>query len=362
MAKSTPQTRVAKQPAKKTRIPEPTKPVKTAVVVKKAAKVTVSKLKKNEPAAKPASTINKTKELVIQLEESENIDQRIAHANELGARQAAIINELQTEIDEIKKSSKKRKQEAELIGIIRLDDGLDHSDMAVPGDIVEDSTFSFKTEQVVCKGLTLEVAKDAISKSKKTAHGTRIAVPPAIKKNLEKCVRRLEKDGVLGITGDSGFLQYYQDCVGNMTDLPVFLSSLMQCGALATAYQSDEKILVLTADSTILDQQTMLKLLDAIHLEASAAPRFHILGCQDIPGLDDLMKGKDVYLPQISQSLVHLVQKEITKHPDIRAMLLECTELPTFGDALREEFNMPVFDAVTLINHFHSSKMDNPRY
>ena len=352
MTKSTPQKKVFKK------TPEPV--FKKTIVSPVKRKIVVSKLKKRE--VQPTSSIEQTKVLVDTLQDSTNYVERIAHAEVLAAKQQKIINTLQTEVDEIKKSSKKRKQEAELIGIIRLDDGLDHSDMAVPGDIVQDSTFSFKTEQVVCKGLTLEVAKDAISKSKKTAHGTRIAVPPAIKKNLEKCVRRLEKDGVLGITGDSGFLQYYQDCVGNMTDLPVFLSSLMQCGALATAYQSDEKILVLTADSAILDQQTMLKLLDAIHLEASVAPRFHILGCQDIPGLDDLMKGKDVYLPQISQSLVHLVQKEITKHPDIKAMLLECTELPTFGDALREEFNMPVFDAVTLINHFHSSKMDNPRY
>eukprot|EP00971_Amphidinium_carterae_P020942 413299-Amphidinium_carterae.1 len=52
----------------------------------------------------------------------------------------------------------------------------------------------------------------------------------------------------------------------------------------------------------------------------------------------------------------------IQKMPSIRAILLECTELPPYADALRKETGLAVFDAITCADFFISARKDNPRF
>merc|ERR1712050_297760 len=55
--------------------------------------------------------------------------------------------------------------------------------------------------------------------------------------------------------------------------------------------------------------------------------------------------------------------KQILKEqPSIKAMLLECTELPPYADALRAKFGLPVWDAITAADFYISAFQDNPRY
>lgn len=46
----------------------------------------------------------------------------------------------------------------------------------------------------------------------------------------------------------------------------------------------------------------------------------------------------------------------------IRALLLECTELPPYGDALRYATGLPTYDAITTADAFIHGFMDNPRF
>ena len=55
------------------------------------------------------------------------------------------------------------------------------------------------------------------------------------------------------------------------------------------------------------------------------------------------------------------VARQVLKsNPSMKAILLECTELPQFADALRKEFRLPVYTAVTCTDHFMSGLLDNP--
>lgn len=46
----------------------------------------------------------------------------------------------------------------------------------------------------------------------------------------------------------------------------------------------------------------------------------------------------------------------------IRAILLECTELPPYADALRYSTGLPVYDAITCADSFVDGVLDNPRF
>ena len=50
------------------------------------------------------------------------------------------------------------------------------------------------------------------------------------------------------------------------------------------------------------------------------------------------------------------------EHPDVRAILMECTELPPYSDALRQATGLPVCDAITCCIFFMSGVQDNPRF
>ena len=43
----------------------------------------------------------------------------------------------------------------------------------------------------------------------------------------------------------------------------------------------------------------------------------------------------------------------IETHPDVGAIVLECTNMPPFADTIRQVTGLPVFDAVTMVNYAH---------
>ena len=44
----------------------------------------------------------------------------------------------------------------------------------------------------------------------------------------------------------------------------------------------------------------------------------------------------------------------LREHPDVGAIVLECTNMPPYASALREEFGLPVFDIYSMITWFHT--------
>ena len=57
-----------------------------------------------------------------------------------------------------------------------------------------------------------------------------------------------------------------------------------------------------------------------------------------------------------------LAKATLEEHPTIRAILMECTELPPYSDAFRAASGLPVFDAITCCDLFINGRVDNPRF
>jgi len=52
----------------------------------------------------------------------------------------------------------------------------------------------------------------------------------------------------------------------------------------------------------------------------------------------------------------------VAREPNLKAILLECTELPHYADALRAATGLPVFDAITAVDYFQSSCTMEPGF
>ena len=44
----------------------------------------------------------------------------------------------------------------------------------------------------------------------------------------------------------------------------------------------------------------------------------------------------------------------MTRHPDVGAIVLECTNMPPYAAALRRQVGLPVYDIYSMVNYFHA--------
>lgn len=240
----------------------------------------------------------------------------------------------------------KKKLEAKqspTLGVVRLD----YHYPPAKGDIDCPGSYGYDVVYRVVPGLTFEMAQ-------------RGAMTSAVCKEFKKAIKWLESKGASGITGDCGFMMAFQNIAREVASVPVFLSSMVQCPMISVAFDKYDKILILTANSETLKPQKDT-LLTHCGFDVNDE-RFVIVGCQDVPGFDAVAKGEAVDVPFVTPGIVALTKGFLKKHTSIRTILLECTELPPYADALRAAFKIPVFDAITCADFFINAFQDNPRF
>lgn len=121
-----------------------------------------------------------------------------------------------------------------------------------------------------------------------------------------------------------------------------------------------QKIAIFTANGHEL--MPMCELINAecgVNIEDK---RFCIVGCEDVPGFDAVAQGCKVNVGKVQPGIIELARKVVTEDLNIRAILLECTELPPYADALRRHVNLPVYDAITCADMFMEGLQDNPLF
>jgi len=60
----------------------------------------------------------------------------------------------------------------------------------------------------------------------------------------------------------------------------------------------------------------------------------------------------DIALAQ--QDVVDAGMALCAQHPDVGAIVLECTNMPPYAAALQDAVGMPVYDVYSMINWFHA--------
>merc|ERR1719492_168812 len=128
---------------------------------------------------------------------------------------------------------------------------------------------------------------------------------------------------------------------------------------ISVAFDKYDKILILTANGETLKPQKEV-LLSECGFDVDDS-RFVIYGCQNVPGFEAVASGDKVDVERVTPGIVKLTNSILKKEPTIRAICLECTELPPYSDALRLATNLPVFDSITCTDLFVNATKDNPR-
>jgi aspartate/glutamate racemase len=200
----------------------------------------------------------------------------------------------------------------------------------IPGDIGNATTWDFPVLYKIVKKATpdLVVRKGA----------------PGLLEPYVQAAQELEKEGVRAITTNCGFLALFQKEMASAVNIPVFTSSLMQVPLAYTMIKPSQKVGIITVHSKSLSQK---------HLSCVGADKIpHIIygteGEEEFSRviLDDEM---ELDVNKSRDELVRVSKRMVSEHPEVGAIVLECTNMPPYAAAIQKEINLPIFDIYTLV-------------
>ncbi|RKQ37268.1 aspartate/glutamate racemase family protein [Oceanobacillus halophilus] len=216
--------------------------------------------------------------------------------------------------------------ESPKLGIIMLDTSFQRP----LGDIGNPATYSFPVEYRVVESATVE---------RVVKKGDSSLVPLII-----KSARELEKKGVKAIKTSCGFLALFQNEIQHALNVPFFSSSLIQLPIVHSL--AGGSIGVLTASKASLSRK---------HLQGVNAENIPIIieGMDTMPAFTQAIVEECMSLDMkaVEREIKHKVKNMIRSNPEIKAILLECTNMPPYRTAIREITELPIFDINTLIHY-----------
>lgn len=162
--------------------------------------------------------------------------------------------------------------------------------------------------------------------------------------------KQLVAGGVKAIATSCGFLALFHRQLANALPVPVFTSSLLQAHLAHALIRSDQKIGIITAHRPSLTDAHLagvgIRKYPLVVVGMEEAQEFNAVFIEGKPSLDE---------QKCRREMQSAAERLIGKHPDVGAIILECTNMPPYAGTVRQATGLPVFDAVTMVNHAYSA-------
>ncbi|QIE42271.1 aspartate/glutamate racemase family protein [Rhodobacteraceae bacterium SC52] len=164
---------------------------------------------------------------------------------------------------------------------------------------------------------------------------------PALVTAFCDAARELEAEGAIALTSTCGFLLTVQDDIARAVRVPVIVSAL-SLFALVHAMHGGQPVGILTASTKALGQTV----LDAAGVVPGQAV---IAGMEDVPAFASAIlvpksqQPKTIDCTTIEAAVVRKAVHLCRTAPAMRAILLECGNLPPYADAIKAATGLPVY-------------------
>jgi hypothetical protein len=205
----------------------------------------------------------------------------------------------------------------------------------IPGDMGNATTWPFPVLYRVVEGASPE---------KVVLKGAAGLLPDFI-----AAAKELVRLGAEAITTNCGFLSLFQKEIAASVGVPVATSSLMQVPWVQATLPPGKRVGLVTVSGSTLSPA---------HLEGAGVPLdtplvgtengkefFRVLIKADKDDMDIALAERDV---------VEAGKALVAKHPDVGAIVLECTNMPPYAAALQTAVGLPVYDIYSMITWFHA--------
>lgn len=205
----------------------------------------------------------------------------------------------------------------------------------IPGDMGNATTWPFPVLYRVVFGATPE---------KVVLKGAAGLLPDFV-----AAAQELVRLGAEAITTNCGFLSLFQKELAEAVKVPVATSSLMQVPWVQATLPPGRRVGVVTVSKKSLTPR---------HLEAAGvALDTPIAGTENgTEFFRVLIEGAktEMDIDAAARDVVGAGVELVAKHPEIGALVLECTNMPPYAAALAEAVRLPVHDIYSMISWFHA--------
>lgn len=215
------------------------------------------------------------------------------------------------------------------VGILMLDTRFPR----IRGDIGNPDTFAFPVRFAVVKG----ASQDRIVRRPDPS-----LIDPFIRAGQD-----LIQEGAVIITTSCGFLSLFHTRLTTALTVPVFSSSLLQIPLARAVISPGRKVGIITASRSALTPEH----LSAIGIDGRGLV---FAGMEHAPEFSSVFLGNKPTLDRdrCSAEMQAATEQLVRQHPDVGAIVLECTNMPPYAKVVRKAAGgLPVFDAVTMINY-----------
>lgn len=167
-----------------------------------------------------------------------------------------------------------------------------------------------------------------------------------------RAARELAAQGCVAITTSCGFLALHQRELAAAVDIPLATSSLCQVASVAAGLAPGRRVGVLTIEADALT---------AGHLRAAGAdPSTPMVGVASGGEFARAILGDQATLDPalLCREVLEAGQCLLARHPEVGAIVLECTNMPPYAEALRTATGLPVYDVLTLTARLMAQNSD----
>ena len=229
------------------------------------------------------------------------------------------------------------------LGVIILDEAYP----GFPGDVRNASGYPFPIQYEIVRGVDIEGLVWDPSKRDQ-------CLAP-----IKEAARNLEKMGCRAIIAECGYFAYFQKEIAAAVNVPCFLSSLLQTSFAQQVIGPDKVVGLLVASK---------KNLTNAHLEAVGiriGSNYVIESANEDGKVIDFDKlwhkwareegeGPHAIYERAEEQFIKVASEFYQAHPNMGAMVLECTGYPPFARALQRRINIPLFSFGTLMDYAYS--------
>lgn len=168
--------------------------------------------------------------------------------------------------------------------------------------------------------------------------------------------QRLVERGAWAVAGNCGLMIVHQEALARALPVPVLLSSLLLVPLIARMLGPDAAIGIVASGANSLNAE---------HLDLARAgsdARIVLGSMEGKPHFAAAVRDErgELDFEAVTAEAVEMARTLLAEHPEVKALLFECVDLPPYAHAVQEAVGLPVFDMTTLIEHFHSALVRNP--
>ncbi|MEJ2513301.1 MAG: aspartate/glutamate racemase family protein [Anaerolineales bacterium] len=234
------------------------------------------------------------------------------------------------------------------LGIIILDDVYP----GFPGDVRNASAFPFPIQYEIVEGVDIWALVHGEDKE-------------ALLEPIKKAAQKLERMGCRAIAAECGYFAYFQKDIAGFVNVPVFMSSLLQVPLAQQLIGPDKVVGILVAR----EKQLRPRHLEAVGIRLGS--NYVITGAEDdgrCPEFENLWYAPvrpeipEAYYDKAEKDFVQVAVDFYQAHPNMGAMMLECTGMQPFARAIQREIDIPIFTWGTLLDYAYSVAVHRDYY